>query len=138
MQCILHRLRLCFVSFVIILTVIYDSYTIRRKLVLKVSSDNAVVPTAFNILAVWCWVWASHFLVIDLINFLYVAFRLLHLIFTAYSLWRKYIKRFISGTNFSNILWKNDALSCSYRVRRWHPVLFTYSKLLLWAVATVF
>ena len=45
---------------------------IHRKLLLKVSSDAAAVPKAINVFAIWCWVWVSHFLLLDLITLLYV------------------------------------------------------------------
>ena len=54
---------------------------IHRKLFLKVSSDDAAVPEAINVLAIWCWVWVSYFLLLDLIILLYVDFCFLYLLF---------------------------------------------------------
>ena len=60
---------------------------IHQKILLKVNSDDAAVPNAINVLAVWCLVYSlSLFLVVDLIIILYVAFCFLYLIFLAYSL----------------------------------------------------
>ena len=47
---------------------------LHRKLLLKVSSDDAAAPKAINVVAIWCWVWVSHFLLLDLITLLHVDF----------------------------------------------------------------
>ena len=104
---------------------------IHRKLLLKVSSDDAAVPNAINILAIWCWVWVSYFLLLDLITLLYVDFCFLYLLFITSS------KKLLQWNQFWNILWKHDAVSHSYEVWRWHHVSLTYSKLFLWVVTTV-
>ena len=104
---------------------------IHRKLLLKVSSDTAAVPKAINVLAIWCWVWVSHFLLLDLITLLYVNFCFLYLLFINSS------KNLPQWNQFWNILWKHDFVSCSYQVWCWHHVLFTYSELFLWVVTMV-
>ena len=104
---------------------------IHRKLLLKVSSHDAAVPNAINILAIWCWVWVSYFLLLDLITLLYVDFCFLYLLFITSS------KKLLQWNQFWNILWKHDAVSHSYAVWRWHHVSLTYSKLFLWVVTTV-
>ena len=73
---------------------------VHRKLFLKISSDDAAVPEAINVLVAWCWVWASNFLVLDLIILFYVAFSFSNLLFITYSLRRRYVENFKSVTNF--------------------------------------
>ena len=81
---------------------------IHRKLFLKVSSDDAAVPEAINVLAIWCWVWVSYFLLLDLIILLYVDFCFLYLLFITSS------KKLLQWNQFWNILWKHDVVSRSY------------------------
>ena len=104
---------------------------IHRKLLLKVSSGDVAVLSAINVLAIWCWVWVSHFLLLDLITLLYVDFCFLYLLFITSS------KKLLQWNQFWNILWKHDVVSRSYTVWRWHHVLFSWSKLFLWVVMTV-
>ena len=81
---------------------------LHRKLLLKVSSDDAAAPKAINVVAFWCWVWLSHFLLLDLITFLYVDFCFLYLLFITSS------KKLLQWNQFWNILWKHDVVSRSY------------------------
>ena len=104
---------------------------IHRKLLLKVSSGDVAVLRAINVLAIWCWVWVSHFLLLDLITLLYVDFCFLYLLFITSS------KKLLQWNQFWNILWKHDAVSHSYAVWCWHHASLTYSKLFLWVVTTV-
>ena len=104
---------------------------IHRKLLLKVSSGDVAVLSAINVLAIWCWVWVSHFLLLDLITLLYVDFCFLYLLFITSS------KKLLQWNQFWNILWKHDVVSRSYTVWRWHHVLFSWSKLFLWVVMMV-
>ena len=85
---------------------------IHRKLLLKVSSDAAAVPKAINVFAIWCWVWVSHFLLLDLITLLYVDFCFLYLFFITSS------KKLPQWNQFWNILWKRDVVNRSYAVWR--------------------
>ena len=81
---------------------------LHRKLLLKVSSDDAAAPKAINVVAFWCWVWLNHFLLLDLITFLYVDFCFLYLLFITSS------KKLLQWNQFWNILWKHDVVSRSY------------------------
>ena len=81
---------------------------IHRKLLLKVSSGDVAVLSAINVLAIWCWVWVSHFLLLDLITLLYVDFCFLYLLFITSS------KKLLQWNQFWNILWKHDVVSRSY------------------------
>ena len=73
---------------------------IHRKLLLKVSSGDVAVLSAINVLAIWCWVWVSHFLLLDLITLLYVDFCFLYLLFITSS------KKLLQWNQFWNILMK--------------------------------
>ena len=81
---------------------------LHRKLLLKVSSDDAAAPKAINVVAFWCWVWLSHFLLLDWITFLYVDICFLYLLFITSS------KKLLQWNQFWNILWKHDVVSRSY------------------------
>ena len=81
---------------------------IHRKLLLKVSSGDVAVLSAINVLAIWCWVWVSHSLLLDLITLLYVDFCFLYLLFITSS------KKLLQWNQFWNILWKHDVVSRSY------------------------
>ena len=61
----LHTLGFEFLSFMIVLTFIYDSFTL--ECTCSGSTFHAAVPRSINVLVFCCWVWASYFSVIDLI-----------------------------------------------------------------------
>ena len=112
----------CYILYRLWIYQFFDSYLRQlyiRMYLHKVSSDDAEVRRAINVLVLCYWVGASYFSVIDLVTLLHVAFCFLYLIFTAYSLRRKCIDSFLSRNQFSNILWKYYAVSRSYAVRRW-------------------
>lgn len=102
--------------------IFYDNFGSHLcQLLLKVSGDEAAVSKAINVLVVWCWVRASHLLVLDVITHIYVASCFIYSVLPMTQMYRKLPQ----WDQISNIFWKYDAVSRPYAVRLWHHVLLT-------------
>ena len=73
-----------------------------------------IKPKAINVLVAWCWVWASHFLVLDLITLLYLDFSLHKKWSFQLRISSVNITKSAGNCGFGHIYWRNSQWKTSF------------------------